>query len=369
MSRALVVLLLVGTSCADEVRRETSRETQSSPVGDRQELILSGFLSNGSTLRQGVYEAKGDVKHFDAAGNVTFEGTVSIFSAFDFDAETFRFDRSETALDEVVREEGAETLIETHEIQTGGKMISLPDRSVIWLRNPEGRPIITGAPTLQNEVVRPVDPRCYGLGSQGEVERHTWAQAGEMLRRPATEVIDGEDGQVTLAWQFRAGSESAPRGPTIRRELVFDTANGYRPVHFHTANGLNKDGTWRRITDVVDVRWAEREGAWIPESVTIEKKSRSDSQLIKMDFNWTSVNNAAETEGYFDPLAFELPKKVNHIDVRLGGTPISLGPPGTAPPPISVVPAPRTNTQILILVNIVVVLALLFAWLYHSKKA
>ncbi len=365
MSRVLICLLLGSMCYADG----ESADADEMSINDRQELIVSGFLASASCLRQGVYEVSGDVKHFAADGTQTFQGTVSIFSAFDFDSDKLRFDRSETALDEILRKEGAETLIETAEILAGGKMISLSDRSVVWLQSPKGRPIVTESPTKQHGVIRPTDPRVYGVAGWDEVYRTPWERVEPLLRVPATAITDGEDGQVTLVWQLRAGGET-PIGPTVLRQITFDAANGYCPVHFKCANGLNSDGTWRRITALSSVTWKSQSDAWVPDTVTMERRASSGSQTVNMKFTWRSINDSADAAGNFDPAAFDLPVTLSHIDTRLGGTPILLGPSGSVPaiPEGRIDPETGWRGGALVAVNIFAVLLIFLFVVFRSRN-
>ncbi len=368
MSFILFVASLVAICNSESCDEPTRPDADVLSIKDRQELVVSGFLANASKLRQGIYEVNGSIRHSDGEGHVVFDGTVSIFSAFNFDEDIVRFDRSETALNEVLRQDAGKTLVETDKVLAGGKMITWPDRSIIWLRNPSGQPIVTSSPTMRHAIIRPVDPRCYGLGSWKEVENYTWSDIQAILRRPAVDVVSGDNGQVTIVWQFRAGSESRPQGPTIRREVVFDKSNGYCPIHFETANGLNADGTWRRTPGVTDVEWKHEKGAWVPTSVLMQRRSASDSQIADMKFNWVSINESGVASDYLTPDAFNLPETLNHIDVRLGGVPIMLDR-TNAEQPMTDIPKQRGNGSLFLLLSInVASVSILLFFFYHQRR-
>lgn len=182
--------------------------------GDTFQFVWSGLKDNRERLRRGVYHANGCFVDDDPYWG-RLDGKVTIFCAFDYDKNLFRFDRMEPERRGkqkiILGPEGLKALPkhdpkkvgdpkEAWTIENSAGIWAVTEReSIIWnmaahtvgIYKPHEKP---------GSVIKPFDVRTVGLLYWGNLERGTsWKDTFLSYTKPPREVVEERKGFCALA--------------------------------------------------------------------------------------------------------------------------------------------------------------------------
>ncbi len=291
-------------------------------------FVWAGLKDNRERLRRGAFRVKGRKIDDDPRGR-RLDSDMTIFCAFDYDKDLFRFDRAEpeffTKEPLVDRGQGPKALEEQGrkmrsdpkdwvERNVGGKWAKSETQCISW--SIQGNSVSILRPHEEpDSSLRIFDVRTLGLLIWGNlVDRGTsWKDTCELYPELPLEAVQERKGLYRFRWVENA---SIP----LRKTLWVDEAQGFSPVRLHTQEGqTSKDGIkWSEPDITSEVESVCIGGVWVPHTFRIEtRESAPWFRSYQWTFAWESVNEPV-AESLFTVEGMDLPKGTPVIDYRLG---------------------------------------------------
>ena len=136
------------------------------------------------------------------------------------------------------------------------------------------------------------------------------------------EVRRREDGVYELVWY----GQSSPRSPVLVIRRLFDGNRGFLPIgtEMHRAPSLLLTSVRSSVDARSSTTWIERNGVWVPETVTTEYLGGySVPRSLALTYEWSSVNRPVAADR-FDWQTLDLPAGKHVVDYR-GVDPLTVG--------------------------------------------
>lgn len=284
--------------------------------------LISGMKDQRERLQSGSFRAQG--KYIDlhsVEGKV--EGEITIFSAFDYRKDLFRFDRSEPVRKskdfKLAGVPATPDQLKSLAQNNAGKLIRSGNKNVytnIGTRAAE----ITESAVPPTRPISAFDVRTVGLLFWLDYEK--FSSLDEVLanweRSVISNVIRAQDG----LWKLDCiqGNESK-----ILCSLWIDETRGFIPVKCEVRMMLGDDQRPREIpTYTTEVSWDKVSDVWVPVSVKNvrhlrRQKDTTDYRTTSYDltFEWEGVNNEVSDKN-FDLEGLGLQRDTAIVDKRSG---------------------------------------------------
>ena len=283
----------------------------------RYDFLLSGMDDQRQRLRTGVYRISGRYYNNDPALG-QLDGPVTIFSAFDYNTNKFRFDRTEPIREGKIIAPGTGSNSTWAPKSVGGKMIRLSDRTIA--KSDDSVITRSGFMTPGDEAnIKPLDVRAIGLyywSSLMSGQPPNYPQTLEFLERERPdEVIEERRGIWRITWTFPEDTTM-----TLRRIVWLDQNSGYSPIRMELKyrSSSMPAGQWPAPMFESESSWVDAGGVWVPKTYrVVAKHSAPVIQGYDLSIDWEIVN------GEVPPVVFtieglSLPKNGMVIDNSLG---------------------------------------------------
>lgn len=294
-------IAFIGEIClgaSDDVQPSTARLA---------EMLLAGVRDGRERVRQGV--VYGVAERSD--GPMSSTRPASFFTAFDVDAEMFRFDYTRTA--RVRGRDGRNASTQAPRREANHQYIRLPDKSIQFGRitgeNVPGEITIFGADEPLPPGFELYDARAIGLLTAGGFSRR-W-KLEEVFDRvynalSPTEVADEGDGVYRLCATSRDGG--------YRYCLWVDRNRGFTPLRLEESAravpavpGRPNNWPWSTVF-ATSAAWARINDAWIPTRWSITDYSGGKTLWsCTYRLEWKCVNEPPSQQ-LFDIASFDAPK-------------------------------------------------------------
>ncbi len=277
----------------------TSKNTVSAyEDSKRYDFLLKGMDDQRQRLRTGIYRASGRfISDTSALGRL--DGPVKIFSAFDFDADKLRFDRSEPFRAGKISNPGGKTQSSWETKFRGGRLIQLKDR---YISNSDGS-FLVQIGSLSDGVednVKPLDIRVFGLFYWSDLTSFpatTYSNCLQYLeKQKPDEVVEERRGFWRITWTFPEVSTM-----TLRRTLWVDQKSGFSPIRMELRYRSNRMpvGQWPAPMFESETTWTEIAGVWVPKTThVVDKNSPPAIQSYELSLDWENVNGMVPPETF-----------------------------------------------------------------------
>jgi hypothetical protein len=292
------------------------------------DFLLAAFADNQQRFRSGVMRAVGTVSSKSSEfGPVN--GPVTIFCAFNVDAELFRFDRTEPRPKSLWRpaSTGPNNAGPT---TVGGKYAETPKRFVAWnAERPKHVRLLPIHLPKQSvgSVVSPFDPRILGLANWITV-RHRYdasAMIPDLSKRLAgrpVAVTEPRPGLYRVRW-------AEPHGGL---EIDFDRDVGHMPVR-HVDLAVPAAGRPPVPFGSAVTTWQAQSGVYVPVTASFQDGPDDWPQLSRYDLRltWEVVNGRVD-EALTTARGMDLPPDTLITDNTQGDRGVPLGSVGDLTP-------------------------------------
>ncbi len=279
------------------------------------DFVIRGIKNEREQLRSGIFEAHGRVVHENQTFG-HFEGEVELICAFDYDADWFRFDRSEDVLDSSPGRDALQASSESHprsktdtgvsypKRKMGGKYARTPTSTVEYLAGDQSA-VAKPVGTAPAGSIRPFDVRVVGLCTLGGLELNTgfdkWYKSCE-AHKPESAVAEG-NGIYRLTWFYENRS--------IKAINWISEKEAFSPVRFEMYQyGVLPDGSTGTTEPSHEsvVTWKKVSGVFVPEKFTaVFRGQPGHLDSYELAVEWKSVNQVVP-EILFTREGFELKK-------------------------------------------------------------
>ena len=226
------------------------------------------------------------------------DGPVKIFSAFDFDADRLRFDRTEPIREGKIVTPGAGTQKTWAPKIAGGQLIQLKDQTISHILDifqvRQG-----GLNPGAEASIKPLDVRGFGLfywASLASYPATTYPQTLEYLEKEKPEeVVEERSGIWRIVWTF-------PEVDTVtaRRTVWLDQKAGFSPIRMelkYRATAMPA-GQWKPTLES-ETTWAEVAGVWVPRTDhVVASHSAPTMDSYELSFDWEMVNGVVPPETF-----------------------------------------------------------------------
>jgi len=296
-------------------------------AGNADELAafaLAGFKDARNRLRSGVYRARG---HLDRSHKPVYpiEGTIELFSVFDFDEHLFRFERMEPLWipaentgkkrtpNKVSEVDNTSTSSQTPSQmrlgRSGGKLIRANQMSVQW-RTRTRQAVLDRVDSEAAAQIREFDIRLVGWANWGTLDHNvSWDEGLRFLQQPVHDAVIEDDTLYRLTWIDNHGG--------YYFSLWIDSQIGFSPVRYEQRErGPDGEGPWPAPNEVGQARWLKRTDVWVPTWSYQERRS-GHVEHRELNFVWDSVNEDID-RSMFTWEELGLPKGTSVIDYRFG---------------------------------------------------
>ncbi|MDA7980083.1 MAG: hypothetical protein MPJ50_15050 [Pirellulales bacterium] len=321
------------------------------------EHVLASWKAEREKLREGEFRVRGHLKDNDPQSPI--DDLLNCYCAFEFDTDSFRFDYDAPA------NTNGNPMRVGQKFAYHGDVVtrSVLGSGVCMLIKPEKR-----------------DDRAEGIGRYAFNPRLVGALSYNTLVSPRARDWPGQvrvhqegiaecsdEGNGIYRISYRHADE------TIRRDIYFDTKQGYAPIRYRSFAGPPSEEVvhaavrWEEC-ESGECRWILVNDVWIPSSLTQSTYYTGRSgQQRNLTFEWLNVNEGIENE-VFTWQGFNLPNQTSIVDVRREGNPIRLAVVGESQlkaPKIE----PQKNQWPLTLIALALVAAILIAarWIYRRQ--
>ncbi|NOX54177.1 MAG: hypothetical protein GXP27_06990 [Planctomycetes bacterium] len=310
--------LAVGASAApDGVDRADNR----TPVAE----AVRSIEQRSRFFQTGIFRARGRIVEdlgLDGKSVEEHETPVSIYAAFDWPGQRFRFDtkRSYWLPDR------------TYEAEF--QFVSTQDR-VIKRGRPKNTLIVYPAGEPPDRRTGMFNIRSLGLANCAELMAATEPQRffnsdGILSTKNVIELEQVEPTLVKITWQFGPDNEA-------RRTIWFDTGKGWVPIRLEERYLVIEGdppravpGKWSEPEHVCQVTWARGSGgAWVPRTAVLTHRAgmfladvpHHDLRRWELEFEWESVNKPID-DTVFSIEGMDGPDRTSIVvDKTLGGRP------------------------------------------------
>lgn len=281
------------------------------------QFLMMGMKDNFDRLQRGVFQATG--RFTDRSPDFgDLEGEVTLFSAFDFQKDWLRFDRSEP----VRKHASPNSKTWVSELQ-GGRFAHTPEGSVQWHL---GTTIagIKRASEAPSSLIRPFDIRSLGIYfgnglSKGYPFRELHAR---YLEYPLERVVSTQNGIHQLTFLLKPYPDQ--RQGDVRVVLWIDEKAGFSPIRTEwTERDLRDLNAWKPSMEVNETTYQLVSEVWVPRTYRTERRSDKVSQCLELAFEWQSVNQPVPRE-LFTKEGLELKTGTSYMDTT-SGKPIVVG--------------------------------------------
>ncbi|MEX2121949.1 MAG: hypothetical protein WD847_20380 [Pirellulales bacterium] len=291
-----------------------SAETLAAGQADVARLVLAGYRDNRERLRSGIYRATGKRSYNSKRHGFDTTVDMSLFCAFDFDRQLFRFDRTEPHFNP-----------KTAGDSMGGKFVRTVDRVI---QRHDGGDTVTIQPAGARPLhgILPFDIRGIGSLNLPEVERGTQVErafaspAGFLAEEKIEAAVAESDRIYRLSWLLANGQ--------ARRTIWFDAAAGYSPIR------LEDRYVPGEAMAIVEVAWSNESGVWVPSTARLETRTGSletqDIRSYSIAFYWKQVNGPVPDRLFAVEGMEDDTDELFVVDTRLG-QPILIKKPESAP--------------------------------------
>ena len=266
----------------------------------RYDFLIKGMDDQRQRLRTGMYRINGRyISESTETGRL--DGPVKIFSAFDFDADKFRFDRTGPIREGKVPPAplGADARSSWTLKMRGGRMIRLKDRNIS--NGDDSMQVRIGSmnPMVQNDL-RPLDVRAFGLfywQSMSSFPATPYPKFLEYYERDqADEVVEERRGIWKITKTF-----PTYLGHTSRRILWIDQKAGFSPIRLELRQRDDSmpAGTWSAPDFESETTWIEIAGVWVPKTARIvDDPGTAKVASYEFPFDWEMVNGVVPPETF-----------------------------------------------------------------------
>ena len=240
------------------------------------------------------------------AGPGSIDVPVSIYCAFDADAQRYRFDRSELVRPAPTGEVGVPPPDASKTVTGGGKYVETPERVIAW--NAEFPKYVRYYPVgyPRRHVARfinPFDPRILGLAnwiivSHDSKPNQLVPSFRKRLVEATATVSEPRPGLIRVRWlEKRQGLE-----------IDFDRAVGYMPVRYADILSVKAGVASDPIVSAVTT-WQARGGVYVPVTARFQdgRDDAPDLQRYDLKLTWDVVNGPVD-EALFTARGMGLPK-------------------------------------------------------------
>ncbi len=296
--------------------------SQTAPAGQqevikRYDFLLKGMDDHRQRLRTGVYRASGRFVSDDPTLG-RLDGPITIFSAFDYDEDKFRFDRMEPFREGKITDPGAGSQEAWTKKTRGGQMIRLDGHTIS--RDVDSSIAYIGRLTTEVEgAVKPLDVRAFGLFywidlSDGPATTYpAWFKI--LLGDVPEEILEERRGIWRVTWTF-------PEYETItsRRITWIDQNSGFSPIRTELrrrSRSMPPD-FWPEPYESSETTWSEVSGIWVPKTYrNVLDKGQPLQQIFELSFNWEVVNGVVLAD-VFSVKGLKLPPGTLVVDNSTG---------------------------------------------------
>ena len=283
----------------------------------RYDFLRKGMDDQKQRLRTGVYRISGRLYN-DDPNLGKLDGPVTIFSAFDYDTNKFRFDRREPIRDGKITAPGTAPDATWSPKFVGGQMIRLPDRVIA--KSIDSIMTRSGSMTPRDEEnIKPLDVRAVGLFYWSDLSSGRPTTYPKLLeyydRERPEEVVEERRGIWRITWTF-----PEEMTVTLRRIVWLDQNSGYSPIRLELKMRRSSmpAGQWLAPMFESDTSWVEFAGVWVPQTYrVVAKHSAPVIQGYDLSFDWDIVNGEIPAK-VFTLEGLSLPKNGMVIDNSLG---------------------------------------------------
>lgn len=369
MIRSVVVLAI----CQVLVHLALQATAADSFPTDPEELkrfTLAGWSDNCGRWRSGEYRVTGHLEISDDQSPIS--GPMEIYSAFNVEAGSLRFDRKEPIW--IAPAQGSEEAKNANTPlrmgQQGGKFVSTPDKNIVWRL--DGHFASVARPGRTNEpVIRPFEIFLVGGQSWDGMESAfyrdpDWKASIEMWRSSPVAEAAVEEGLIRLTW-IHAGDEKSRVDD--RQDLWFSPDQGFCPVKYLLKlRSLKNKRDWSEVKprELTETNWAKKGDVWAP-TYCRQEVFGSTPKSRELQFEWLSVNQPVD-ENHFTLAGLEYPQQREHVDHRLG-KPVSVQPIERAALPPAPTPRQMSFRYWLITINVIILLVIVGCLLFRKRAS
>ncbi len=267
-------------------------------IAKQYEFLIKGMDDQRQRLRTGMYRASGRfVSESLDVGRL--DGPLTIFSAFDFDTNKFRFDRTEPIRQGRVSPPGLDKRSSWTMKMRGGRMIRLQDRHI---SNTDGSfQVRIGSliPGVENDV-KPLDVRGFGFFYWNDLSSFPatpYEKTLEYLEREKPEEVVEEGRGI---WKVTKTFPEESRR-TLRRVLWFDQNSGFSPIRMELRIRVSSMPAdyWPEPNLESETTWVEIAGVWVPKTARVVDMGDAPSiQRYELSFDWEMVNGMIPPETF-----------------------------------------------------------------------
>lgn len=283
-------------------------------------FVVNGMRNERQALKSGIGQIRGETLTENATHpENNLAGPVQMMVAFD-GFGNHRLDRSEPGWI-ISRDNDGQTRSQQGNISA--KSSRFGGKSVFWIVGQRNINLMPANFRLQNDLLRPFDPRILGFGGIYELQRGMTFEEllKQHLERTPPEIDESNPNLWELTWQFHN-----PRPTSSQWRVWIDTAHGFSPVRAQLRNRTSVDAEWR-ISQTVDTKWECINEAWVPVNFSlVSTPTATFRQTISYQITWTKVNETIDTT-LFDFNSFGAPEYIGIVDSSLG-QPVVIKPPG-----------------------------------------
>ena len=322
---------------------------------DREEAVfaLMAMKDSRERLISGVFRASGRAQSGD-----DYTRALDVYQAFDYSADLYRMDETETVLGERARREAdprrnvrTEKFARNRDAST-----HFLGRQDVEIERPEHRP----QPSFTVFDVRTVGIMSWSAFKRGASFADLFPK---LLERKITVFSQEANGLIKIAWEM---------GESREAQLIvwLDSKRGHSPVRLELRVRMNPEDEWSAIKATSEATWEEVNGVWVPKTVVLVNHFNA-TKTYELAFEWESVNEPVPAK-LFTWHGFDLPSHTLILDNRLG-TPIQLGHVGDFVAPVESAAESTGRTRIAIVVATlsaaVILLMVFLRWRRGRAKA
>lgn len=293
-----------------------ARHLESQKLASRDQkfnFVVNGMRNERHALKSGICNVRGDTstvntEHLDNS----IAGPVIMMFAFDEQGNE-RLDRAEPGWinESLIPGKGAQA--KTHQGIVSAKSCRSGGKSAFWIVGQRDINVMAPNFRLQNDLLRPFDPRSLGYGGVHELQRGTTFEETlkqHLARRPPV-ISDSESDLWEVTWQFDNSSL------TSQWRIWVDTSRGFTPVRGELRGRSASNAEWR-ISQSTETKWEQVSNVWVPVRYSlVSTPTDTFRQAITYDLTWTNVNKPIDL-AIFDYKSFGAQDSVGIVDSSLG---------------------------------------------------
>ena len=255
------------------------------------EFILAGFKDSRERLRTGEFRVDGKVVD-ESVSSGRLEGPIAIYSAFDFETNKLRFDRTAPKR---VPKPGKKTIGSKNDWvvgKQGGKYVWMPERTITWWMGEEGAIIDQG--DYAPDWAQPWDVRTVGIISVADLP--DFPMFAETIGHYERRLREGK----AFTKEISPGIIRFDLREKITRIVIdFDMNKGYVPVMF-AISGLPQEGQPEPPLQTRSiVKWEEHDGLWVPKYWWVGDSGQpGQGDGYEFNFTWLKVNEPIPPETF-----------------------------------------------------------------------